>query len=514
MKAIVAVSYFALAFADVSFSTSSSLKCPRSNGNGYDNADDSSEENNRLEQYSTGDVGISMIKSIRNKPSSFYESVLDNAIMSLCDVATESNRCVEADSILAAKDWNETCVVAADNTCAVGTCERSSNCYWNSAVSGKNRTTRYREEDYKDASDKLWGKKKGSYARGIANFAAAGVAIAVMLSLFWIVFFVGRYCCCCLWTSCRICSICSPIPRQEGYNKCGEIVFPLFFYVVCLVGITVSGSMAFVGNEDISLAVSNVFYHSSELVEDLGSFLTRSRTPLKNIQDIIEDAAMDAKVIFNDTDYVKITALSIMSAFEDFGTLHVEGLAASNSQAGYSAAMDGFTSQVTPVVDNIQAMLDTLELDLYENADLIQSSVASAIDQIDSFKNQTNLWLEDIYNIEGEEFKLRTIRKASIMGLFLFSLAVAFAGFIGILSNKSHRCKNLYHLTKITGIISALLGTIAFLLAAVSLSTSVLWHDACEMSKIVTSDFEPFLGDKIAPGANACFNDTNLAVAL
>eukprot|EP00957_Ditylum_brightwellii_P208373 15357083-Ditylum_brightwellii.AAC.1 len=267
-------------------------------------------------------------------------------------------------------------------------------------------------------------------------------------------------------------------------------------------------------NEDISLAVSNVFYHSSELVEDLGSFLTRSRTPLKNIQDIIEDAAMDAKVIFNDTDYVKITALSIMSAFEDFGTLHVEGLAASNSQAGYSAAMDGFTSQVTPVVDNIQAMLDTLELDLYENADLIQSSVASAIDQIDSFKNQTNLWLEDIYNIEGEEFKLRTIRKASIMGLFLFSLAVAFAGFIGILSNKSHRCKNLYHLTKITGIISALLGTIAFLLAAVSLSTSVLWHDACEMSKIVTSDFEPFLGDKIAPGANACFNDTNLAVAF
>lgn len=38
--------------------------------------------------------------------------------------------------------------------------------------------------------------------------------------------------------------------------------------------------------------------------------------------------------------------------------------------------------------------------------------------------------------------------------------------------------------------------------------------DACHISDIVTSDFEPYVGDKISPGANACFNDTNLAVAF
>lgn len=54
--------------------------------------------------------------------------------------------------------------------------------------------------------------------------------------------------------------------------------------------------MALVGNEDISVSISNTFLHTYGLVSDLQQFLGRSSVPLDNIQGIIIDAASDAKV--------------------------------------------------------------------------------------------------------------------------------------------------------------------------------------------------------------------------
>jgi len=59
--------------------------------------------------------------------------------------------------------------------------------------------------------------------------------------------------------------------------------------------------MALVGNEDISVSISNTFLHSYGLVDDLQRFLGRSSVPLNNIQGIIIDAASDAKVSENET---------------------------------------------------------------------------------------------------------------------------------------------------------------------------------------------------------------------
>ena len=166
------------------------------------------------------------------------------------------------------------------------------------------------------------------------------------------------------------------------------------------------------------------------------------------------------------------------------------------------------------MVDKIQEMLDTLEDDIYGNVDTIQSALGSAIDQIDSFANQTTLWQDDIINYETEEFNLRSYRKMGVMVVFVASVVVTVFGFIGILASRTSKCNGLYRLLNFTAIFSALLGTVTLLLASTTLSASIAWYDICQISNIVTSDFEPFLGEKIARGANACFNDTNLAVAL
>lgn len=77
------------------------------------------------------------------------------------------------------------------------------------------------------------------------------------------------------------------------------------------------------------------------------------------------------------------------------------------------------------------------------------------------------------------------------------------------------RLHNAFHTHCINaGFISAILGTLSLLVASIGLSANFLVHDACQISSLVTRDFEPFVGDAVAPAANAAFNDTNLAEAL
>ena len=67
---------------------------------------------------------------------------------------------------------------------------------------------------------------------------------------------------------------------------------------------------------------------------------------------------------------------------------------------------------------------------------------------------------------------------------------------------------------KITGFFSAILGTIAILVASIGVSLNFLIHDACQISDVIVPNFEPYVGDVVAPAANAAFNDTNLAVSM
>jgi len=258
---------------------------------------------------------------------------------------------------------------------------------------------------------------------------------------------------------------------------CQHIIIPVFLYLLTLVGIITAGSLAFVGNEDISVALSNTFLHADGLVEDLIAFLGRSKVPLESLHTIVEDAALDIRQ--------------------------------------FNSASVGFDEKVTPITDNVQAVLDTLKVDLYEQVDSIKGGISNALDQLESFDLMVTNWQGVVYDYEGKELGIRDVRRAAVMTLFLVSMFVATVGFFGIFVWKRRVCRcSSAAMIKATGFFSALLGSLSFIVASAFLCSSFVLFDACQTSNIITRDFEPFVGDKVSPGANACFNDTNLAVAL
>lgn len=103
-----------------------------------------------LDSYVT--FGTTFVERLRSKPDSYYEDLVDKFLMFLCD-EVDKERCVEENSLFAAKDWSgENCIRAADYECPIGTCERASNCYWNSVYEGQNRTTRFSVNAYEEAA--------------------------------------------------------------------------------------------------------------------------------------------------------------------------------------------------------------------------------------------------------------------------------------------------------------------------------------------------------------------------
>ena len=459
---------------------SSSLDCP------VDFNKPNHEDQYDTSRYSKGEFTRNIVRSSRKKPESYYQNIVDNVIMLICDVTIAKERCVEESSLFAAKEEGN-CITAVDNTCPTGKCERASNCYWNSVEEGKNRTTRFDPQLYGKASKALIDTND-SYAREITQIGIIGIIIAFLLLCFWALFFIGRYLCCCLWAPLnRICFLCSPIPKRDGYSTC-NLVIPILLYVVAVVGVTTSGAMAYVGNQDISVAISNTFLHADNLVEDLITFLDRSQVPLVNLDSLVDAAAVDASQIFNGTNFVRTDALNIVDSFVGYFSLHSQGLNASNAIETFDAASQGFDEKVTPITDQVQDMLDTMEYDLYENAGLIKGGLSSALSSLESFSEQSTNWQGTIYEYEGQELGVRDLRRNGVMVMFLVSFFFAILGLFGILFAKSSSsCLSiLYHGIKIAGLFSAWLGTLSLVLASISLCLSFVLHDACQISDIVS----------------------------
>jgi hypothetical protein len=230
------------------------LDCPADEFNTDSNEQERIE--GRFDAYSRGSTGVELVGKLRPKPQSFYQNIVNQVIMFVCDVELAGERCVEEDSVFAAKDWAGQCIKAADHTCPTGMCERSSNCYWNSVNEGQNRTTRFPIEEYTRAESALVGESGDialqfhSYAGGIATVGLIGAAVSLVLLFLWVVFFIGRYFCCCLWTQ-GFCFLCSPIPSKDGYRTFRDIILPVVFYIIATVAIAVATAIAFIGNEDI-----------------------------------------------------------------------------------------------------------------------------------------------------------------------------------------------------------------------------------------------------------------------
>ena len=476
----------------------------------------------RFSDYSKGKLGKRLIEKVRGKTSNFYQALLDDIVMASCDPSVQSlPRCVEEHSPDAARDELGVCLEAADTGCIDGFCERAPNCYWGPIDANRARTTRFPPSLYEGARDRLTSPiDSDSYVRGLAfKFILPGFIIGVLSLFIWAIFLVSRYCCCCLWNRCgRICTFCSPVPRRGGYkNKFRQIVLPSFFYVLSVIAVVISGALAFVSNEDITSGVTNAFYHSSGLVEDFSDFLERSRVSIVNTQNLVYDAAADASSILAGTSYVRSTALAIIDSLTDFSDIHLAGLDAFGAQETFTSATGSFEGQIEPVVDTVEGMLDTLEVDLNGNVDLIQGAITSVIDQIDSVNSQSQQWQDQVHSIEAQEISLRTYRTLGVMILFLTGLVATFAGSISIVTSRCDKCRSMSKLINIAGILCAILSSLTFIVASVSLVISVMWNDGCRIASLITTTpdgLEPLLGEHAATVTNAIFNDINLADAF
>lgn len=286
--------------------------------------------------------------------------------------------------------------------------------------------------------------------------------------------------------------------------------------MLSFVGVIAAGTLAYIGNEDVSVAISNAFSHSNGLMGDLTVFFNRSRAPLQNIYSIVEDAALDAAIIFNGTTYVTNDAMDIVLSFQGYFQLHSEGLNESNANEQFASASIEFDDKITPITNDVQAMLDTLESDLYENTDTIKSGINGALDQLATFARSTVDWREVLHNYEEQELDTRGMRLAAVMTIFLVSLFFVVIGLFGAIvsRNRTRRCSFFFRLMNVAGFFSAWLGSLSLIMASVMMCLSFVLYDSCQVSNVVVQDFEPFVGDRISPGVNACFNDTNLVEAL
>ena len=170
------------------FQNSFSLDCPAPveifSNDGYNNY---SNVEGRLDGYSNAFNG-SLIERIRSsKTEIFYQNIVDNVVMFLCDVEAASVRCVDKDSPLAAKNGNGDCIFASDSPCDVflSLCERTSNCYWDSVIEYENRTTRFPPDEYSKAEEVLFGATSASWVGEIARNALVGVILSIILLIVW-----------------------------------------------------------------------------------------------------------------------------------------------------------------------------------------------------------------------------------------------------------------------------------------------------------------------------------------
>jgi hypothetical protein len=489
------------------------LQCPPQTIESFDAPADLEIQESPYAFLSVGRQARAFLGTVRRKKREYYQDVLNKMIMYSCDVEQEEkSRCVPESSEFAAKNWNNECIIAAGYSCDAGFCERTSSCFWDKVSSGEVRKSRFPKDQYSQAKDQLIGLTKESYAGSLAIPAIIGISVSFILFLLWMIYFTLRYCCCCLWRSCALCKPCSPVPKQEGYNVCFQWIIPTLLYIGSFVGLMISGFVALIGNYDINDAATSCFAYVSLLLENAGSFLIESSLPLQMLTSIVTSAAVDAFSIIDGTDYVRLTANKIIQSFRDLLSLHVLGL--DGNEGALINVENAFVTNVEPVVDQIQGMLDTLQNDIYEGSDLINTTLSSAVSQIDSFVDNINVWENDVANYEAEEFETRPLRQAAILSCFVIGGTICLVGIVGIVASKRNKESRLAAMTNLAGILSALLGSACLVLASLTLFVSLVWHDACEISTLIVNDFEPVLGETLAKGATAIFSGSNLAVTF
>ncbi len=431
------------------------------------------------------------------------------------DLEEKQERCVPKEEAA----WNPSgnCIIASDSTCdGEVLCESSSNCYWERPVHGEPRQRRYTDEEADAVDDYLYGTAYDSYAVTVAKYFVAGIVLGVLNLLIWVIFVIGRCCCCCLWEKC-ICRCCSPRPKEQGYSLCFQVRVPIFCYIFFIAGIGASAFVTYIGNEDITVALSDTFKHSREGLEDMQGFIGDAATPMIEIKQLVVAAANDSIAILDDTEYVSYGMGKVVDSLNDFATVvYADGVDKAGAGDSVGDTLSELDSSVQPIVDEIQTMLDTLQSALVDGRDDLKKTIGGAINNVLSLNDTLSDGHEKIDEYDEMVGDYSDLRRAGVLAIFAVALGCCVFGMIGI-SSYWTPCKwddILIHLMNITWFIGSFIVTLTWILAGLTLFLSVFWSDVCQFLDIVVDDFEPYVGYSAAKGANACFQNTPLVEAF
>lgn len=477
-------------------------------------------EEDKLNANSKGSDATEFLSGLRDSSGTWYADALHNFMIYKCkeidgNKITDSMlklRCVdEAD---ADKTWDDKCIVSSDYTCPAGKCETVANCWWEKAVEGESRGRRFTNEEFEDNEDWLMGANQDSYVVATAKYLIVGLVLALLNFFCWGCFTVFRCCCCCLANTC-CCRCCSGKPRKDGYNLFFQVHIPIIFYLAFVVGIVACSALTYVGNEDVTIAIGDLFDHSKGGIKDTQAFVGAAATPMNNIGGLVSTASTDAQTILDGTGYVVDGMTDITDSLASFTTVYAAGIA----KAGAGDEVDGMNSQIDeavgPMVETISEMLDTLRTSLVEGEEKLQDAIDNGVDALTKLNTTLGNGYDTIGETEESVEMYTNIRRAGVLVIFGIALVCVAFGLIGIFTYFTP-CEGddiFIHLMQATWLFGSIVVTLAWILGGVTMFAAVLWNDVCHILDIVVVDFEPYVPPAASDGLNACFQNTPLLEA-
>jgi hypothetical protein len=252
----------------------------------------------------------------------------------------------------------------------------------------------------------------------------------------------------------------------------------------------------------MTISFTKSIAYITRLLEGLISTIDRCRTRLIVIQNTTDAAALDAISIYNNSYGFHWT----MSQIFTFDSIY-------SPASSMTSAV--FSNNLEPLVQTIETMVNTVKQVLYDGKSVTHSTISSVIKELDAYKGLLTTMLLTVNKVETTESSLIIYIKLGLMAIPLVAIVICAAGVFGLaFSSCKKRCKGCPSFLGFSGVLAAILGSVALVVASVFLTVNILWLDSCHVSDIITSDFRPFLGQRKAILANQVMNGTDISIAL
>jgi hypothetical protein len=153
------------------------------------------------------------------------------------------------------------------------------------------------------------------------------------------------------------------------------------------------------------------------------------------IEGLVDDAADDSLVILNDTEYVSTGMGEVVEAINDFGKfVYVDGLAKAGAADSLDETLASLQSQVDPIVQTIETMLNSHETALVEGHDTLKTSFEAAVEQVEGLNVTIGDARGTVDTLDDQVHEFDAPRKLAVLAIFAAALFCVVFGVIGVIS--------------------------------------------------------------------------------